>query len=269
MLKVNRKYGFQQVCKHMFLDTFITKPTLAELNYFAFNRAFCFLPVGAVIKGPSGRSMSEYLLSLLLYNHIIFNHTGIFCCHGGVPNQALKDDGHRDSAWKVDRLNTLLVKPASLSPSKKARKQVLALNEILWNDPLPVKQRDKRKYRGRRNFFKNKKRGGHCSFFNEAGLVKFLEANHLQMVVRGHQYKNCKSTGFMAEFSGRLMTVFSSSNYCGSEKNTTGYIEVTGPECHVKPHVLRPYSESGKYREFNLLKIITDKKTKEVTHVAF
>lgn len=265
VLKVNHKYGFQAICSHIFLDTYITKPTLAELNYKSFNRAFCYLPVGALIKAPAGRQ--------------------IFCCHGGVPNQKLKEGG-RDGGWTVDQLNKLIEKPASLAPSKKAPAQVLALNEILWNDPIPARLRKKSKYK-KRNFYRNKKRGGHCSFFTEAGLKAFLKANNCQMVVRGHQYRHCKGTGFKAEFDGRLMTVFSSSNYCGSgkcfifaksknyyisyisERNTTGYVEVTGADCQVKAHVLRPYDESRKFKDFNVLKIITDKNTKQITHVAF
>ena len=96
-----------------------------------------------------------------------------------------------------------------------------------------------------------------------------MQANKLAMLIRGHQYRHCMKTGFISDFTGRMLTVFSSSNYCGTESNTTGYALVTGPNCMVEAHVLRTKEESSAYKGFNIFKIAIDERTKEVTHVVF
>ncbi len=89
------------------------------------------------------------------------------------------------------------------------------------------------------------------------------------MVIRGHQYKCSINTGHCSDFGGALLTVFSSSNYCGTESNNTGYVHVKGPECRVQAHTLRTAQEAAKYRQFNVLKMLVDERTKAVTYVAF
>lgn len=251
IMRVNRKYGFKCLCTHVFSDTYIRNPVVNQLIYKSFNRAFCYLPIGAVIRSSASG-----------------NSPGVWCGHGGIPSQYLKNETNRHTGWHIGELNTLTSKPVILAPSKKALPQELALNEILWNDPIPERLRNKRRFR-RRLFFRNKKRGGHCSFFTEAGLQAFLDANNLTMVIRGHQYRHSKKSGFKHDFDGRLLTIFSSSNYCGTERNTTGYATVSATSGTVTATVLRESADSARYKDFNVFKIIVDEHTKEVTRVLF
>ena len=95
------------------------------------------------------------------------------------------------------------------------------------------------------------------------------QANQLGMVIRGHQYRHCKRNGFRSDFSGRLLTVFSSSNYCGTERNATGYAVVLGAQCNTKGELLRRKKEAAKYSAFNIFKITIDERTNEVTRVVY
>ena len=66
-----------------------------------------------------------------------------------------------------------------------------------------------------------------------------------------------------------MLTVFSSSNYCGTERNVTGYALITGPDCTVKPHILRTIEEASIFAPFNIFKLVVDENTKKVTQVIY
>ncbi|KAI2804600.1 hypothetical protein RDWZM_007938 [Blomia tropicalis] len=251
VLKVNSKYGFKSICSHIFEDTYVRFPITGKLVYKSFNRTFGYLPVAAVINGNSGK--------------------GLFLCHGGIPDPKLKSDKTRTGTpWTVAELNALTNQyhPSSLEPTRHAPLGQRALNELLWNDPIPERLR-RRKTLERHTFYQNKKRGGHCSYFTEKALIQFLEANHLSMLIRGHQYRHCKKKGFHYEYNYRMLTLFSSSNYCGNQRNTTSYAMVNSADCRVIPRVLRTISESLAYKDFNIFKIMVDQKTKDIAEIVY
>ena len=76
-------------------------------------------------------------------------------------------------------------------------------------------------------------------------------------------FRCSKKRGYGLDCDGRLLTVFSSSNYCGTECNVTGYVQI-GTDMTIVPHELRQLAESGAYREFNIFEIKLDENTKQV-----
>jgi len=50
-------------------------------------------------------------------------------------------------------------------------------------------------------------------FLSNKALEEFLARNQLSHVIRAHE---CKASGFQIQHHGRLLTVFSSSHYCGA-----------------------------------------------------
>lgn len=243
--KVNKKYGFKCLVEHIYKNTYIKNPKiLYNLIYRSFNQAFNHLPVGVVIRFK--------------------NQKGIFCCHGGVPNEMY----NHDQPWTINELNKLggQFKPHDLIPRKNCRPEQSALNEILWNDP--VSQTFARNHSNNlKMFYQNKKRGGHCSKFSEEAVNRFLRVNNLRLLIRGHQFKCCKEKGYRFHFSDQTLTVFSSSNYCGIQENTTGYVLVT--ENNFQPMILRSAEESRPFRQFNRFELILDELSKEVVKVIF
>jgi protein phosphatase len=94
------------------------------------------------------------------------------------------------------------------------------ITSLLWSDPNPdVEMRASRRGRG----FE----------FGEAALNRFLEANHLKMLIRGHTEI---TEGVRYAFNHRLVTVFSISNYCDTNRGMAGALEVAPDGTEPIPH---------------------------------
>lgn len=134
----------------------------------------------------------------------------IFCCHGGVPmsSQSVKD---------INNVPCPLSDPENQSP--------LAW-ELMWNDPLTNSvfgemaellrlQSGSRAFTALKGFLPNNKRGT-AYYFSEAAALRFMDANNLSHVIRAHE---CLPTGYTLHSNQKLITVFSSSRYCGGNND--------------------------------------------------
>ena len=135
----------------------------------------------------------------------------VFCCHGGVPKslQSLED---------LQKVVKPLVDPAVEAP---------ATHEILWNDPIESMATytlmTERVLRQKRvEFIPNKVRST-AYYFTSLAVRRFLEINGFSHIIRAHE---CVDEGFRYTSEDRVLTVFSSSNYCG-KANTTACIKVS------------------------------------------
>lgn len=132
----------------------------------------------------------------------------IFCSHGGIPTSALR----------LDELYTIpspLADPENQSP---------AAWEILWNDPVSSTEYSEyadllRKQPGgqqavanMQGYLPNTKRGT-AFFFSEEAVKRFLHLNGMSHIIRAHE---CVPPGYALHCNGKVITIFSSSHYCGA-----------------------------------------------------
>lgn len=140
----------------------------------------------------------------------------IFCVHGGIT--ALVET--REKLKSIQKVGIQYTKFDAVQA------------ELMWNDP------DKKT-----SEFEHSPRGLGCIFGKDA-LNNFLEKMKFKTVIRGHQNEMNGYNWTFGENEG-ILTVFSSSNYCGTEND--GAVALVSPEgkvttCkfEVKPTITLP-----------------------------
>eukprot|EP01063_Lacrimia_lanifica_P009971 TRINITY_DN16781_c0_g1_i1.p1 TRINITY_DN16781_c0_g1~~TRINITY_DN16781_c0_g1_i1.p1 ORF type:complete len:648 (+),score=226.17 TRINITY_DN16781_c0_g1_i1:62-2005(+) len=126
-----------------------------------------------------------------VFNHLPIAHVvgdEVLVVHGGIP----APDTTLDDIQSVNRLDAV--------PDEGI------LCDILWSDPQAENGR-KDSGRGRGKLF-----GPDCT-------KEFLETNGLRFLVRSHDVTECIDAGYDVCHDGRVYTVFSAPNYCGSYGN--------------------------------------------------
>ncbi|CAL4139946.1 unnamed protein product, partial [Meganyctiphanes norvegica] len=124
----------------------------------------------------------------------------IFCIHGGIPKLGVSDG-----------LSELRKIPCPL-PRPDLQSNIAW--QMMWNDPVAAEELTDEtvtQLKDNGGFAYNEKRQT-AYVFNSRAFDAFLSNNKLTHVVRAHEVKQA---GFEIQQRGRLMTVFSSSHYCG------------------------------------------------------
>jgi protein phosphatase len=89
------------------------------------------------------------------------------------------------------------------------------IDGLLWSDPSPTTDA----------FEPSLKR--HVGFmFGERPTLAFLRDNRLAVIVRAHE---CVADGYEEVFGGKVITVFTASNYCGVTGNQGAVLEIASP----------------------------------------
>eukprot|EP00397_Hematodinium_sp_SG-2012_P004123 GEMP01004134.1.p1 GENE.GEMP01004134.1~~GEMP01004134.1.p1 ORF type:complete len:996 (+),score=206.51 GEMP01004134.1:43-3030(+) len=81
--------------------------------------------------------------------------------------------------------------------------------DALWSDPTESRGKGM------------SRRGDDCFCFGPDVTSRFLKQNKLDMIVRSHEVPH-DARGFQVHHDGRLLTIFSASNYCGTGGNYGG-----------------------------------------------
>jgi diadenosine tetraphosphatase ApaH/serine/threonine PP2A family protein phosphatase len=139
----------------------------------------------------------------------------IMCIHGGLGNSVknIKDIESLTRPLVVTSDNQLLI-------------------DILWSEP---NENDK-ELGVRTRLLKEANQVLNIYTFGPENVEKFLVANKLELIIRGH---SCVLNGFERFAKGQLITVFSATNYRGTYKNAGGSIFVH-KNCEISPRLIFP-----------------------------
>ncbi|CAM9129165.1 unnamed protein product [Discosporangium mesarthrocarpum] len=107
---------------------------------------------------------------------------------------------------------------------------------MLWSDPRPIQGRQV------------SSRGAGVEFGQDV-THEFLRTNHAALVIRSHE---CVREGFELQHSGRLITLFSASRYCGLQTNKGAFLTV-GPD--LQPEIQQFYAHSVTEMSFDQEKV--------------
>lgn len=117
-----------------------------------------------------------------------------FIVHGGLT---------QFDSFTINELRRIKRRDLLPHPLVQTREEFI-LEQLLWSDPG----------RGGSGYINNRRGAG--ILFSAELTASFLKKNNLQLILRSHQMVD---TGYSRCHGGKLVTIFSASNYCGTNDN--------------------------------------------------
>lgn len=161
---------------------------------------------------------------------IIDNETLVI--HGGISESTDLNLLHR---IERNKMKSVLLPPVSTNSTEPENKKVgaIMMSGIITSKNDPSEQLSKQEWeqiidilwsdpRGTKGCFPNTGRGGGC-YFGPDITTNMLNKYHLKRIIRSHE---CRPEGYEVCHSGKVITVFSASNYYESGSNRGAYIKV-------------------------------------------
>eukprot|EP01013_Petalomonas_cantuscygni_P016856 TRINITY_DN33914_c0_g1_i1.p1 TRINITY_DN33914_c0_g1~~TRINITY_DN33914_c0_g1_i1.p1 ORF type:complete len:558 (-),score=108.91 TRINITY_DN33914_c0_g1_i1:222-1895(-) len=201
--------SFRRQCQMLFAPC---GPEVGEEIWRECNKVFTYLPICATIDSK------------------------IFCVHGGLP----RFSGGEDRRLQVLRDDTsfprfaVVQAPPTVNEDPPTRMYRQITNDLLWSDP--AEDEDAEATLDEFGFGENPRGPGTISFGARA-VDTFLENTGFDLIFRAHQEK-CE--GLKLAKSGRVVTIFSTSDYSG-HNNGAGIVFVSRDR--IRMIIKRPYRE--------------------------
>jgi len=195
---INAIYGFRDECRRRLKEE--TEDPDSCWN--KFNRAFEYLPVGAIIEDR------------------------ILCLHGGIG-------GSLNVVSEISSMQRPLhVAQIPQTPFEQR------ITDLLWSDPS-----DNDSVTGvTMNETRDPDGTGRIVKFGPDRVEEFLHRNEpLSMIIRAHE---CVMDGFERFANGRLITVFSATDYCGHHKNA-GALLFVRRDLTIVPKLIYPVERTA------------------------
>ena len=105
------------------------------------------------------------------------------------------------------------------------------LLDLLWSDPTSSD--------AVMGVHTNEERGSPVVVYGPDRVKSFLKQNGLQLIIRAHE---CVMDGFQRFAAGKLITVFSATNYCNRWANA-GAILLVGKDLEITPKMIYPLDD--------------------------
>jgi len=142
----------------------------------------------------------------------------VFCVHGGVPRYGGGPDRRLEALEDPEfpRFYTVEAKEDD-RPDLKLYKRLAT--EFMWNDPSEA-EASLDEYG-----FGPSPRGPNAACFGLKAIETFLANHNLQFIIRAHEMKQ---EGLRVSKSAQVITVFTSSNYCGADNGSAAVFIADG-----------------------------------------
>ncbi|KFO24983.1 Serine/threonine-protein phosphatase with EF-hands 1 [Fukomys damarensis] len=161
---------------------------------------------------------------------IIDNETLVI--HGGISESTDLKLLHR---IERNKMKSVLLPPVSTNSTEPEKKKVgaIIMSGIITSKNDPSEQLSKQEWeqiidilwsdpRGTKGCFPNTGRGGGC-YFGPDITTNMLNKYHLKRIIRSHE---CRPEGYEICHNGKVITVFSASNYYENGSNRGAYIKM-------------------------------------------
>ena len=143
----------------------------------------------------------------------------ILCLHGGIG-------GNLSSLKEIEAIERpLKVVHEATSPNEQI------VMDILWSDPTDNDE----EFGIKPNTLRDSKSGNIVKFGPDI-VEKFLVKNNLSMIIRAHE---CVADGFERFSEGKVITLFSATDYCRRHKNA-GAMLIVNNFFEIIPHLIYP-----------------------------
>lgn len=151
----------------------------------------------------------------------------IFCCHAGLPRALMLGDQSSDRTI-LERVQDLQ-RPLREEQDIDADPDCVAM-DILWADPASQRERGIMGMHGLPpGFALNLDRGGDACVFGEEAVAEFKRQTGCDFILRAHQPPD---KGIRYQAGAKVITVFSSSHYCGMN-NSAALIVVSSDQLDI------------------------------------